>query len=61
MKMRDYLVQGRRGSVGLHEKGGKEHEVPCHHSLEQYLDDSRSPDNELKLGPETARLQYETS
>ena len=22
-----------------HEKGGKEHEVPCHHSLEQYLDE----------------------
>ena len=25
--------------VRLHEKGGKEHEVPCHHSLEQYLDE----------------------
>ena len=23
----------------LHEKGGKEHEVPCHHNLEQYLDE----------------------
>ena len=23
----------------LHEKGGKEHEVPCHHSLEKLLDD----------------------
>ena len=22
----------------LHEKGGKEHEVPCHHTLEKYLD-----------------------
>jgi integrase len=32
-------VQGRRGWVRLHEKGGKEHEVPCHHSLEQYLDE----------------------
>ena len=31
--------QGRRGWVRLHEKGGKEHEVPCHHSLEQYLED----------------------
>ena len=27
------------GWVRLHEKGGKEHEVPCHHSLEQYLDE----------------------
>ena len=23
----------------LHEKGGKEHEVPCHHTLEKILDD----------------------
>ena len=39
MKVRDYLVQGRRGWVRLHEKGGKEHEVPCHHNLETYLDE----------------------
>lgn len=39
MKVRDYFVQGRRGWVRLHEKGGKEHEVPCHHHLEQYLDE----------------------
>ena len=39
MKVKDYFVQGRRGWVRLHEKGGKEHEVPCHHNLEQYLDD----------------------
>jgi site-specific recombinase XerD len=37
MKVRDYFVQGRRGWVRLHEKGGKEHEVPCHHN--QYLDE----------------------
>lgn len=37
--MRDYFVQGRRGWVRLHEKGGKEHEVPCHHNLEAYLDE----------------------
>jgi integrase len=24
--------------VRLHEKGGKEHEVPCRHNLERYLD-----------------------
>ena len=23
----------------LHEKGGKEHDVPCHHNLERYLDE----------------------
>jgi site-specific recombinase XerD len=39
MKVRDYFVQGRRGWVRLHEKGGKEHEVPCHHNLEKYLDE----------------------
>ena len=39
MKVRDYFVQGRRGWVRLHEKGGKEHELPCHHNLEKYLDE----------------------
>ena len=38
MKVSDYFTQGRRGWVRLHEKGGKEHEVPCHHTLEQILD-----------------------
>jgi integrase len=39
MQVRDYFVQGRRGWVRLHEKGGKEDEVPCHHNLEPYLDE----------------------
>jgi len=39
MTVKDYFVQGRRGWVRLHEKGGKEHEVPCHHTLEKYLDE----------------------
>jgi site-specific recombinase XerD len=39
MKVRDYFVQGRRGWVHLHEKAGKEHEIPCHHNMETYLDD----------------------
>jgi integrase len=39
MKVRDYFVQARRGWVRLHEKSGNEHEVPCHHNLEQYLDE----------------------
>ncbi|MEZ5653729.1 MAG: tyrosine-type recombinase/integrase [Burkholderiaceae bacterium] len=34
----DYFVQGKRGWVRLHEKGGKEHPMPCHHNLEAYLD-----------------------
>jgi site-specific recombinase XerD len=39
MKVRDYFAQGRRGWVRLHEKGRKDHEVPCHHNLEEYLDE----------------------
>jgi site-specific recombinase XerD len=39
MKVKDYFVQGRRSWVRLHEKNGKEHEVPCHHSLDEYLDE----------------------
>ncbi len=39
MQVKDYYTQGRRGWVRLHEKGGKEHEVPCHHTLERYLDE----------------------
>jgi site-specific recombinase XerD len=39
MKVKDYFTQGRRGWVRLHEKGGKEHEVPCHHTLELFLDE----------------------
>lgn len=39
MKVGDYFTQGRRGWVRLHEKGGKEHEAPCHHKLESFLDE----------------------
>jgi len=39
MKVSDYFVQGRRGWIRLHEKGGKEHAVPCHHNLERFLDE----------------------
>jgi site-specific recombinase XerD len=37
MKVEDVYVQNRRLWVRLHEKGGKRHEMPCHHSLEIYL------------------------
>lgn len=39
MKVEDYYVQKRRGWVRLHEKGGKVNELPCHHNLEQFLDE----------------------
>ena len=38
MKVEDAYVLSRRLWVRLHEKGGKIHEMPCHHSLENYLD-----------------------
>lgn len=37
MKVEDVFVQHRRLWVRLHEKGGKRHEMPCHHTLETYL------------------------
>lgn len=37
MRVKDVYVQGRRTWVRLHEKGGKEHEMPCHHNLDDYL------------------------
>jgi site-specific recombinase XerD len=38
MRAGDVFVQGRRLWVRLHEKGGKEHEMPCHHNLEAWLE-----------------------
>ena len=37
MKVEDVYVQNRRLWLRLHEKGGKRHEMPCHHNLETYL------------------------
>ncbi len=39
MRVEDFYVQGRRGWVRLHEKGGKEHEMPTHHNLDLYLEE----------------------
>ncbi|WP_342089218.1 tyrosine-type recombinase/integrase [Dyadobacter sp. OTU695] len=37
MKVEDVFTQNRRLWLRLHEKGGKVHEMPCHHNLETYL------------------------
>jgi site-specific recombinase XerC len=37
MRVEDVYVQHRRLWVRLREKGGKRHEMPCHHILEAYL------------------------
>jgi site-specific recombinase XerD len=39
MKVEDYFPNGKRWWVRLDEKGGKVHEMPAHHKLEQYLDE----------------------
>lgn len=37
MKVSDVFIERNRLWVRLHEKGGKRHEMPCHHTLEEYL------------------------
>lgn len=39
MRVEVYYPQGKRWWVRLHEKGGKRHEMPAHHTLEAYLDE----------------------
>lgn len=36
MRVEDYFIQGRRNWVRMQE-GGEEHQVPCHHRLDEYL------------------------
>jgi site-specific recombinase XerD len=38
MRVEDHFIQGRRGWIRLQEKGGKQHEVPAHHNLDEYLE-----------------------
>jgi len=37
MRVEDVYTQNRRLWVRLHEKGCKQHAMPCHHNLETYL------------------------
>lgn len=37
MRVEDAFTKDRRLWVRLHEKGGKRHEMPCHHNLEAWL------------------------
>lgn len=39
MQVEDVYVQRRRLWIRLHEKGGKLHDMPCHHNLEEWLRD----------------------
>ena len=38
MNVEDYYPQGKRWWLRLQEKGGKQHDMPAHHTLEAYLD-----------------------
>ncbi len=38
MTVADYYIQGKRAFFRLHEKGGKYHKVPAHHTAQEYLD-----------------------
>lgn len=38
MTVEDYYPQGKRMWLRLQEKGGKQHEMPAHHKLEEFLD-----------------------
>ena len=38
MDIDDYYRNGKKWFIRLHEKGGKEHTMPAHHKLEEYLD-----------------------
>lgn len=39
MNVEDYFQKGRRKWLRFHEKGGKYHEMPAHHNIEDYLED----------------------
>lgn len=57
LKGKDYYVQGRRGWLHLREKGGKQHDVPCHHSLERFLDEYIAA---AKIGEQTELPLFRT-
>jgi len=59
MKVEDFYVQGRRGWVRLHEKGGKEHEMPTHRNLDRYLEEYIAGGRHRR-GPERLALSYDT-
>jgi integrase len=37
MKVEDFWPHGTGWQIHLHEKGGKEHKMPCHHALSEML------------------------
>jgi site-specific recombinase XerC len=39
LKRQDFYYQGSRRWLRFHEKGGKEHEMPAHHEIEETIDE----------------------
>jgi integrase len=39
IRVEDYFPRGKRFYIRLRKKGGKQHEMPVHHKLEEYLDE----------------------
>ena len=39
MSVADYYTQGKRSFFRLHEKGGRYHVIPAHHTVQAYVDD----------------------
>ena len=39
MNVEDYYISGRRRMFRLHEKGGKDHAVPAHHHVVEYVEE----------------------
>ena len=37
MRVEEIYVPGRRTGVRRNEQGGKHHKMPCHHKLDEYL------------------------
>jgi integrase/recombinase XerD len=58
MNGEDVYIQGKRLWVRLHEKGGKEHTLTCHHELEAMLDAYRDV---LGMGPEKGTPLFRTA
>lgn len=57
MKVKDYFQKGRRYFIRLHEKNGKEHEVPVHHKADEYL---HAYVEAAKIGEERSASLFQT-
>jgi integrase/recombinase XerD len=57
MRVEDHFPRGKRFYVKLHEKGGKQHEMPAHRKLEGYIEITAAGIGEDERGPSSLRLR----